>query len=98
MAVRVDQAGQQRPPVCIDPLRDLWPRVTLGEQSNDAPILADDQPSEALQPTLRIDLDAIGIVDQHVGQSGGGNGGEEQRRGCDHGGAHHAGIALFGAP
>ena len=88
MAVGVDQPGQQGPPAGVDPLRD--PRgacaVAGADQLHHLAVVADDDPGEALQPALRVDLDALGIVHQRVGQGSGGNGGEEQRGGCDRGG------------
>ena len=69
MAVRVDQAGQQRSPAGVDALVDRRGRsIAALEQLHHLAVVADHQPGEALQLAVRVDLDAVGIVDQRVGQ------------------------------
>ncbi len=91
----VDQPGQQGAPAAVDAALDrARPRVALAEQAHDAPVRADHQPVEMLQPPVGPDLHAVDMVDQRVGDRDRGGGGEEQRRGCEKRGAHDAWLSI----
>ena len=74
MAVRVDQAGEQGLAAHIDTRVGGRARLSLGEQLCDLAVITNNNAGEAHELALRIDLDAVGIVDQRVGQRGGGEG------------------------
>ena len=72
MAVGVDQAGQQGAPAGIDALVDLRGRASPRRSSfTTRPSSPITSPVKRCNLPARVDLDAIGIVDQRVGQERG---------------------------
>ena len=72
MAMRVDQAGQQRPSArrrraCAGERRH---RRACAMVCTHLAVVADQQAREALQLAVGADLDAVDVVDQRVGESG----------------------------
>ena len=80
MAVRVDQAGQNGSARGVDHLgiAAQLERFAVQEPLHLA-VIANQNAGKAFQLAVLADLDATGITDQRIGQSGCGGGGEEQR-------------------
>jgi hypothetical protein len=76
MAVGVDQAGEQCFAACINPRCGRGARLALCQQLHHLAVVADMHAGEALELALRVDLDAVRIVDQRIGQR---RGGKDQR-------------------
>ena len=71
MAVGVDQAGQQRAALRIDTDGRGSVRVLhLGKGLDDLAVVADQQGLEPLQLAVCTNLDAVGVMDQSVGERG----------------------------
>ena len=70
MAMRVDQAGQQRPALGVDDICVAKLQHFAMEQPFHLAVVADQDAGEALQLAIRIDLDAVDVGDQRVGEGG----------------------------
>ena len=71
--MRVDQPGKHSAALEVEPEIDLArPRVALAEQRDDLAIIADQQAGEALKLARPVDRQAVGIVEQCIGQRWGG--------------------------
>jgi hypothetical protein len=70
MPVRVDQAGKHRPPSSIDDIRVAKLEQLAVKHVLHLAVIADQDSGEVLQPSVRIDLDAVEVVDQRVGMGG----------------------------
>ena len=94
MPVRVDQPGQQRPPLAVDLMLRPAAAIVVGiDDLQTLPSSPIEQAGEMLQLAVGADLDAVDVVDQGVG---GGGGSEESGGGERQGGADHdRRIALF---
>jgi len=94
MAVRVDQAGKDRAALRIDDVGVAEPEHFAVKQMFHPAVIADQDAGEALQSAVRVDLDAVEVVDERigVGPSGEQRCGEREDRFV-----HASGIALFAA-
>ena len=96
MAVRVDQAGDQRPAAAVEQeTRAVRPRVAALVELPHPAVVADPQSVEAEQVAVLADRVAVDIVDQHVGQSGCG---DEHRQKEKDFAQHERAIRLVCAP
>src|SRR5438270_613416 len=86
MAVRVDQAGEQRAAASVDGDRGFGPRLSGAQQPYDLTIGADEQACKMLNVAGRVRLDTIGMVDESRGERGRGEQSRAEREeGLSHG-------------
>ena len=93
MAVRIDEAGQQRPPLPVEPIVEGFGRGLLvllllfgvaqrlvgADQADNLAIGADDHAGEADDLSLAVEREAVDVLDERVRERGGrGDGGKER--------------------
>jgi len=71
MAVRVDEARQQRPALPVDLMLDR-PVQLFGalDQLLDLAVVINDEAAEPLELAVLPDLDAVDVIDQRIGECG----------------------------
>ena len=74
MRVRVDEAGHDRPPVPVLAEIDFLARLLAAlENLDDLAVVADHHRRETLHRAVALEGDAVDIVDQRIGEGGGGD-------------------------